>query len=131
MSEDNNLEYQTAYYRCVKQVDSYLDKIYDFLEENDIFSKAIICLCSDHGEYLCSHGLQQKASVIYREATEIPLFISYPSMPSSYNGHTSNIIISQINLLPTLLVLSKLYTTNDLNNIGLSKSFIKYVIIIT
>ena len=124
LSEDKNLEYQTAYYRCVKQVDSYLDKIYDFLEENDIFSKAIICLCSDHGEYLCSHGLQQKASVIYREATEIPLFISYPSMPSSYNGHTSNIIISQINLLPTLLVLSKLYTTNDLNNIGLSKSFI-------
>jgi len=120
---DKNKEYQTAYYRCLKQVDSHIEKIYDYLEKNGVFSKAVVCLTSDHGDYVCSHGLIQKASPIYRQSSEIPLFISYPNMSKSYKNHADDNIISQVNLAPTLLVLSKLYKQSEMAGLGLAKPF--------
>lgn len=100
------LEYQTAYYRCIKQVDGELLKLYDFIEINGLFENSVICLTSDHGEYYGAHALVQKAVPIYNPGINVPLFISYPNMPENYKNNISIIITSHINLLPTLLVLS-------------------------
>lgn len=99
-------QYQTAYYRCIKQVDDELSKLYDFFEENGLFENSVICLTSDHGEYNGAHGLLQKAAPIYNEGSNVPLFISYPNMQENYKNFTCSIISSHLNLLPTLLVLS-------------------------
>lgn len=105
---DQYLQYQTSYYRCIKQVDDELIKIYNYLEENNYFDTAVICLTSDHGEYCGAHGLLQKGSVYYEEAFNVPLFISYPNMdPKLYNTESS-IITSHVNLLPTLLQLANI-----------------------
>ena len=99
-------EYQTAYYRCIKQVDEELNKLYDFMELNGLFETSICCLTSDHGDYTCAHGLVQKAAPIYNPGSNVPLFLSWPEMPNHYKNHTSDIIASHINLPPTLMILS-------------------------
>ena len=116
-------EYQTAYYRCLKQVDEEISKLYDFIESNGLFSNSIVCLTSDHGDYVCAHGLIQKASPIYNPGSNVPLFISYPNMPEQYINLKSQIITSHINLLPTLLSLSG-FTQSSIKMLGLSKPFI-------
>ena len=116
-------EYQTAYYRCLKQVDGELSKLYDFIESNGLFSNSIICLTSDHGDYVCAHGLIQKAAPIYNQGSNVPLFISYPNMPLSYISLTSEIITSHINLLPTLMSLSG-FSHDYIKSEGLANPFI-------
>lgn len=117
-------QYQCAYYRCIKQVDGELEKLYDFMESAGLFENSIICLTSDHGDYVCEHGLIQKDSPIYNSGSNVPLFLSYPNMPSFYRGYTDNqIISSHMNLLPTLM---KLYGYSDecIENLGLKPSII-------
>ena len=116
-------QYQVAYYRCIKQVDDELSKLYDFLEENQLFENSIICLTSDHGDYVCDHGLVQKAAPIYNTGSNVPLFLSYPHMPKKYIGNQTDIITSHLNLLPTLLILNG-ETLEYIKNEGLEKPFI-------
>jgi hypothetical protein len=116
-------EYQTAYYRCLKQVDEELSKLYDFIEVNGLFENSIVCLTSDHGDYVCAHGLIQKAAPIYNPGSSVPLFISYPNMPCHYKNYSSEIITSHINLLPTLMTLSG-FDYNYIKSEGLANPFI-------
>lgn len=99
-------QYQTAYYRVLKQVDDNLNKLYDFFDSNGIFDTCVICLTGDHGDYIGSHGLYQKAAPIYDTGYHVPLMISYPGMNKDDIIVPDNLITSHINLLPTLLTLS-------------------------
>ena len=115
-------QYQTAYYRCLKHVDNELEKIYDYLEVNGFFTNSIICLTSDHGDYVGAHGILQKGASIYNGGFNVPTFISYPNIPIHLMNTTSSIIVSHINLVPTLLTLGG-YSNAILNNPQLSSSF--------
>lgn len=99
-------QYQTGYYRHIKMFDDRLNTLYDYLELNGYFEKAIIVLTADHGDYMGAHGLVQKNAIIYKEATNIPLFFSYPEMKTEYIGYTTDIITSHVNLYTTILYLS-------------------------
>jgi hypothetical protein len=104
-------QYQTAYYRVLKQVDDNLNILYDYFDSNGIFDTCIVCLTSDHGDYLGSHGLYEKGSVIYDLAYHVPLMISYPGLNKDNIIIPDNLITSHINLLPTLLTLSGIDST--------------------
>jgi arylsulfatase A-like enzyme len=104
-NESQAQQYQTAYYRILKQVDMNLTKLFDYFESNGIFDNCVVCLTSDHGDYIGSHGLYQKAAPIYDPGYHVPLMLSWPKMSKSDIIVPPNIITSHINLLPTLLSL--------------------------
>jgi arylsulfatase A-like enzyme len=116
-------QYQTAYYRCIKQLDDELNQLYDFMESNGLFENSIVCLGSDHGDNAGAHGLTQKFTPFYDTAINIPLFLSYPNMPNNYIGKSFDFIASTYNLLPTLLSLYG-YTSEFIKSEGLSDPFI-------
>jgi arylsulfatase A-like enzyme len=111
--------YQTNYLQQIKQIDNELEILYDFLEEYDYFNKAVIVLTSDHGEFNASHGLFQKNAVIYKEAWNTILFISYPKMSKKYREYKYNFVTSHVQILPTLLLLSNKYNLQEIFNLGL------------
>ncbi len=106
-------QYQTAYYRIIKQVDDNLLKLYNYFEENGVFDNCVVCLTSDHGDFLGSHGLYQKNAVIYDEGYHVPLMISYPNMNKELVIMPENLITSHINLLPTLMTLCGIDYASD------------------
>ncbi len=116
-------QYQTAYYRCIKQVDEELNKLYDFIESNGLFENSIICLTADHGDYAGAHGLVQKLAPFYSSGLNVPLFLSYPNIPINYIGNSFDIVTSHMNLLPTLLSLSG-YNLDYIKSEGLTNPFI-------
>ncbi len=116
-------QYQTAYYRCIKQVDEELNKLYDFIELTGLFDNSIVCLTADHGDYAGEHGLAQKLAPFYSPGLNVPLFLSYPNMPNNYIGKSFDIVTSHTNLLPTLLSLSG-YPLEFIKSEGLANPFI-------
>jgi arylsulfatase A-like enzyme len=121
-NESQAQAYQTNYLQQMKQIDAELNELYDFLESKDYFNKAVIVLSSDHGEYCAAHGLYQKTAIIYKEAWNTILFISYPHMPCEYKGYVYQNITSHVQLLPTIMTLSNQYNSSQIAQLGLFPS---------
>ena len=95
--------YQRLYFRCLKSVDAELERIYDECVAGGWFNRAVICITSDHGEFMGQHGMVQKASNLYKSATHVPLWISSPEL---HGNQYIDSITSHIQLMPTLLSLA-------------------------
>jgi heptaprenylglyceryl phosphate synthase len=58
----------------MKKVDQEIGKVLREIEGTD----TIVVFTSDHGEYAASHGLRGKGVSVYRESTQVPLFVYDP-----------------------------------------------------
>lgn len=105
----NNSEYADAekikymisnYYGLLSEVDDWVGKILDKVDELGLTDNTLIIFTSDHGEMLGSHGMREK-NVFYEESAHIPLFISSPGDIEA--GKTVDGYISLIDLFPTIL----------------------------
>lgn len=81
-----NLEYTDSvkikymiseYYGLVKEVDDWVGKILEKLDELQLTDNTLIIFTSDHGEMLGAHGLREK-NVFYEESAHVPLLIQFP-----------------------------------------------------
>jgi len=65
------------YYGLVKEIDDWVGKILDKLDELGLSDNTMVIFTSDHGEMLGSHGMREK-NVFYEESAHIPLMIRFP-----------------------------------------------------
>lgn len=65
------------YYASVTQVDTYIGKILDCLEDHNLVDNTMVILTSDHGEMLGNHNGYGKRTY-YEESAKIPYIISFP-----------------------------------------------------
>ncbi len=129
ISRENILSYkyyQTSYLQMLKQLDSQLIQLYDFLENYDYFNTAVIVLGSDHSEMNGSHGLVGKGSMIYNTAWQVSTFISYPHMPHEYKGYKHKGVTSNLQLTPTVMLLSNLESEKHIERKGLYPPIFRY-----
>jgi arylsulfatase A-like enzyme len=90
----------SSYYGLVKEVDDWVGKILDKLEELHIADNTLVVFTSDHGEMLGAHGMREK-NVFYEESAHVPLLLRFPKKikeKTVLSGYTST-----IDLLPTIL----------------------------
>jgi len=83
----------SSYYGLVKELDDWVGKILDKVEELGLAENTLVIFTSDHGEMLGAHGMREK-NVFYEESAHIPLIIRYPGKIKSkkiVNGYTSNV----------------------------------------
>lgn len=66
------------YYGLVKEVDDWVGKILDKLDELQLTDNTLIIFTADHGEMLGAHGLREK-NVFYEESAHVPLLIRFPN----------------------------------------------------
>lgn len=85
---------------CNSYVDEEIGRVVRAAEE--YAPDAIIIYTSDHGDFLCSHGLYAKGPATYDEITRIPLIIRGKGIPS---GVVDESPVSHINLAPTIMEL--------------------------
>ena len=98
-------EFQNYYLNCIRDCDRQLGVVLDGLRSSGQLQRTIVVFTADHGEFLGAHGLRGKGSSIYREASEVPLFILHPD---GRKGVTSASLFSAADLIPTLLGLAGL-----------------------
>jgi arylsulfatase len=93
------------YLNCLRDVDRSIEVVLDALEASGQADRTIVILTADHGEMAGSHGLRQKANLVYDENFHVPLVIDHPDFGSS---GTSSAMASAVDLAPTLLDLAGL-----------------------
>ena len=87
-----------AYFGLCTFMDEQIGRILDALEDSGQADNTMIIYTSDHGETLGMRGRWGK-SVLYREATQIPLIMAGPGIPSSEANATP---VSLIDMAPTI-----------------------------
>jgi arylsulfatase A-like enzyme len=90
----------SEYYALVTEIDDWVGKILDKLDELGIADNTMVIFTSDHGEMLGAHGMREK-NVFYEESAHIPLLIKFPGEIEP--GTTVEGYTSLIDLFPTIL----------------------------
>ena len=88
------------YYGLVKEIDDWVGKILEKLDELGLAENTLVIFTSDHGEMLGAHGLREK-NVFYEESAHIPLMIRLPGeidKNSVVEGY-----VSLIDLFPSIM----------------------------
>jgi len=92
-SDHEKIKYMISnYYGLVKEIDDWVGKILEKLDELGLSENTLVIFTSDHGEMLGAHGMREK-NVFYEESAHIPLIIRFPgeidknSMVEGYVSH--------------------------------------------
>ena len=88
------------YYACVKEIDDWLGKILDKIDELGLASNTLLVFTSDHGEMLGAHGMREK-NVFYEESVHVPLMMRFPGVIPP--GTVIDDPVSHINVFSTIL----------------------------
>lgn len=100
-SDSEKIKYMISnYYGLIKEIDDWVGKILDKLDEHDLADNTLVVFISDHGEMLGAHGLREK-NVFYEESAHIPLLIRFPGeieQKTTVEGY-----VSLVDLFPTIL----------------------------
>lgn len=99
-ADPNLIKYMMKnYFGLVSEIDFWLGKVFDKLEEIGQKENTIVIFVSDHGELLGSHGMREK-NVFLEESARVPLIIRYPDKIKPSVHHD---IISTVDLFATIM----------------------------
>jgi arylsulfatase A-like enzyme len=77
-SDPEKIKYMIAnYYALVTEIDDWVGKILNTIDELGLAENTIVIFTSDHGEMLGSHGMREK-NIFYEESARVPLMIRFP-----------------------------------------------------
>lgn len=88
------------YYAFVTEIDDWVGKILNKLDELNLTQNTLVIFVSDHGEMLGAHGMRGKFC-FYEESVRVPFLIRYPGKVPV--GKTITTPVSIINIFPTIL----------------------------
>ncbi len=107
--KENPYEGEVAY------VDFTLGKLFNHMEENDLFDKTTVIFTGDHGESLGQHGEETHGFFAYNTTIWIPLIISIPGKKPSRIDH----YVSHVDIFPTVCDILGLRKPSFLQGISL------------
>ena len=103
-----NIKYMiSSYYGLVSELDDWVGKILNKLDELGLAGNTLVIFTSDHGEMLGAHGLREK-NVFYEESAHIPLILRFPG--AIEKSRVVNGYISTVDLFATILDYLKIGT---------------------
>lgn len=100
-SDPEKIKYMiSSYYGLVSELDDWVGKILNKLDELGLADNTLVIFTSDHGEMLGAHGLREK-NVFYEESAHIPLILRFPGEIEKNKVVTG--YISTVDLFATIL----------------------------
>jgi len=100
-NEKDKVKYMIAnYYALVTEVDTWVGKILNKLDELKLTNNTLVIFVSDHGEMLGAHGMRGKFC-FYEESVRVPLLFRYPGKIEA--GKVISTPVSTLNIYPTIL----------------------------
>jgi arylsulfatase A-like enzyme len=97
------------YYGFVTEIDDWVGKIINKLDELKLRDNTLIIFMSDHGEMLGAHGMREK-NVMLEESLRVPLILNYPGKITQLKV---DIPVSTINVFPTILDYANIKAESD------------------
>jgi len=88
-------------YGMITHLDDCIGRVLESLRASGRLDKTVVLFLADHGEYLGAHHLLFKAEWLFEELVRIPMVWRVPG--GAANGRPSDSVVSQIDVVPTLL----------------------------
>jgi arylsulfatase A-like enzyme len=99
-ADSTKIGYMIAdYYALVTEIDDWVGRIINKLDELKLRENTLIIFMSDHGEMLGAHGMREK-NVMLEESVRVPLILNYPS---KITGRRIETPVSTLNVFSTIL----------------------------
>jgi arylsulfatase A-like enzyme len=89
------------YFASVSGIDRQFGRILKELEKQGLEKNTIVVFTSDHGETMCSHGVQDPKNSPYAESMNVPFLIRYPRKIA--HRVDNKLLLSPPDIMPTLL----------------------------
>jgi arylsulfatase len=84
----------------IRYTDRSVGDLFDLLEEQGLFDRALVVLASDHGESLGEHGLWTHGQSCYEPEIRIPLVVKQPRQRQGQRRRES---VQAVDIVPTVL----------------------------
>lgn len=91
-----------GYYAMITEVDHYVGRLLETLEQLGVREETMVIFTSDHGEDLGRHLRYGKGWPGYDSITRVPCVIRWPAVVDS-PGRSVDSIVEAVDLLPTML----------------------------
>ncbi len=91
-----------AYWGQISHIDQMIGRLLVYLRRVDLMKNTILVFTSDHGELLGDHDTFRKTTSLEGSA-KIPLIISAPPRFKLATKHTTDLPVTHMDLMPTLL----------------------------
>lgn len=112
-------EMYQGYYALTTSIDRSFEQLMKKLEEKGIKDETIIVFTSDHGDFLKSHNQRTHKSEPQAVSCRVPLLIRYPE---KLKPRKSDLLISTLDLMPTLLGLMDIEAPKDCQGLDLTEA---------
>jgi arylsulfatase A-like enzyme len=96
----------------VKNIDSYIGKIKEALEDDGVYDETTIVLFGDHGDAFGEHGEYGHRRYLYDTTLRVPLIIK-PGAGSAFDGFVNDDVVRLIDIYTTLLMESDFRDTQS------------------
>ena len=93
------------YFANVTGVDREFGRLLAELKRLGLDDNTIVIFTSDHGETMCSQGTEDPKNSIYTESFNVPFIVRYPGR---LRPHVDDVMLSAVDIYPTLLSLAGL-----------------------
>lgn len=111
-------QWRRGYYAQVTSIDWNFGRLLAAIDATDAAGNTIVVFTSDHGEMFGAHGRRAK-NIFYEEACRIPLLMRWPQRIPA--GITSDVCLSTVDLMPTLLTMLQTELPDDMQGMDLSQ----------
>lgn len=86
----------------IRYVDSQIERVFQFLKNEDLYENTMIIITSDHGEEFMEHGaMAYHSHTLYNELLRVPLIIKFPE--GRWGGRVIRDPVALTDLMPTVL----------------------------
>ena len=87
-----------SYFGLVSFIDAQIGRVLQALEDLGLADETLVVYTSDHGDNLGARGMWNK-STLYREATNVPMIVAGPGLPT---GRVCSTNVNLIDVAPTI-----------------------------
>jgi len=98
--EDQLRADMACYYGMITLMDREIGRIFDALDEMNLWDSTLIVFTTDHGHFLGQHGLIAKAIFNYEDVIKVPMLVK---VPGQKEGKVSSSIQSLVDYAPSFL----------------------------
>jgi arylsulfatase A-like enzyme len=94
-------QFLNIYDDMVGFIDHELGRLMALLEQKGLIENTIILFSADHGDFAAEHHQIYKCGSLVDAMVRIPFFVSWPG--HLQEGHREDALVSQVDIMPTLL----------------------------
>ena len=95
------LYYFDRYSGEIAFMDAQIKRLFEWMEEKELFQNTIIVAIGDHGESLGEHEEMTHSVFLYEATQHIPFLVYIPGLKNP--GRVIKKVVSQVDLMPTIL----------------------------